>query len=106
VAANFNADMIEEAAAMQLFRSEQAHREPAVMTLAAFHPDDFDMHEDAFMYLLVQSFGAIQEPIRYVVRSEVVPTTFVTTLHEVTKCTTTDGGSFELELDIDAFPLC
>jgi hypothetical protein len=35
VAANFNADMIEEAAAMQLFRSEQAPREPAVTTLAA-----------------------------------------------------------------------
>ena len=74
--------MIEEAATMQLFRSEQAHREPAITTLAAFHSDDFDMHEDAFMNLLAQSFGVIQEPIRYVVCSEVVLTTFVTTEEE------------------------
>jgi hypothetical protein len=78
MAANFNADMIEETAALKLYRSEQANREPPVTTLATFHPDDFDMHEDAFLNLLAQSFGVIQVPSRYIVRSDTVPTTFVT----------------------------
>ena len=74
---------------MQLFRSEQAHREPAVTTLATFHPDDFDTHEDAFLNLLAQSFGVIQEPIRYIIRSDTVPTTFVTTERRAPNVSTT-----------------
>jgi hypothetical protein len=42
VAADFHADhMLEETAAMKLFRSERADREPPVMALAKFHHDDF-----------------------------------------------------------------
>jgi hypothetical protein len=51
MAANFNADMLKETAALKLFRSEQANREPPVTALMIFHPDDFDTHEDAFLNL-------------------------------------------------------
>jgi hypothetical protein len=47
VAADFHADMLEETAALKLFRSERADREPPVTAHAKFHPVDFDTHEDA-----------------------------------------------------------
>ena len=97
VAANFNVDMIEDAASMQLFRSEQAHREPTVTALAVFHPDDFDAHEDAFTNLLAQTYGVIQEPLRYIVREAVVPTTFVTQEEERMYQLKLTGPSFELD---------
>jgi hypothetical protein len=55
------------------------------------------MHEGAFLNLLAQSFGVIQEPIRYVVHSEVVPTTFVTDEEERMYQLRLTGPSFELD---------
>jgi hypothetical protein len=67
-----------EVAEMKTLRRERAEKEPSVMTLAKFDPDDFfDAHEDAFLNLLAQSFGVLKEPLRYVVRSATMPTDFI-----------------------------
>jgi hypothetical protein len=98
-AANFNADMLEETAALKQFRSEQAtRREPPVTALATFqHPDDFDTHEDAFLNLLAQSFGVIKEPLRYIVHSGTAPTTFVTNEEQRMYRFLLHGPSYELD---------
>ena len=44
--------------------------------LAKFEPDDFDTHEDAFLNLLAQTYGVLNEPIWYVVRPAVAPNEF------------------------------
>jgi hypothetical protein len=96
-AADFNADMLEETAALKLFRSEQATREPPVTTLAKFNPDDFDTHEDTFLNLLSQIFGVMKEPLRYIVRSDTVPTTFVTNEEQRMYWFQLHGPSYELD---------
>jgi hypothetical protein len=62
---------------MKTLRREVSDSEPSVKDLGKFDPDDFDAHEDAFLNLLVQSYGVLKEPLRYVVRLATVrKTTF------------------------------
>jgi len=49
----------------------------SVKDLNKFDPDDFDIHEDAFLNLLAQTKGAQRESLRYVVRAEQEPDDFV-----------------------------
>jgi hypothetical protein len=44
--------------------------EPSVKYLGKFNPDDFEIHEDAFINLLASSFGVSGEPLCYVVHDE------------------------------------
>jgi hypothetical protein len=96
-AANFNADMLKETAALKLFRSEQATSEPPVTALAKFHPDNFDTHEDVFLNLLAQSSGVIKEPLHYIVHSDTTLTTFVTNEEQRMYWFQLYGPSYELD---------
>jgi hypothetical protein len=49
----------------------------SIKDLSKFDPDDFDVHEDAFLNLLALTIGAQKEPLRYVVREEIAPEQFV-----------------------------
>ena len=72
-------------AAMQSKRIEkyQPFINVATITLAKFDPDDFETHEDSFMNMLSQALGISKTcPLRYVVRSAVVPVVFVNDFEE------------------------
>ena len=56
------------------------------MVAAGLNPDDFDVHEDAFLNLLVQSYGVLREQLCYVVHPEMAPATFTVT-EEESRCT-------------------
>ena len=58
------ADAIER----KIIQRKQADAEITTRDLAKFEPDDFDTHEDAFLNLLAQTYGVMNEPIRYVFR--------------------------------------
>jgi hypothetical protein len=49
---------------------------PLVKDLGKFNPDDFGIHEDAFVNLLASSFGVSGEPLCYIVRDEEAPDEF------------------------------
>ena len=55
---------------------ERVSTEVSIKDLSKFDPDDFDIHEDAFLNLLSRTYGAMKVSLRYVVRSEVVPTEY------------------------------
>jgi hypothetical protein len=67
-----------EAAVMKdLYKERRADKVPSVSTvLGKFDPDDFDTHEDAFLNLMSQTFGVLQESSRYIVRSATIATAF------------------------------
>jgi hypothetical protein len=50
--------------------------EPSVKDLGKFNPDDFEIHEDAFVNLLASSFGVSGEPLHYVIHDEEAPDEF------------------------------
>ena len=55
---------------------ERKGADVSVKDLAKFDPDDFDIHEDAFLNLLARTVGANKEPLRYVVREQNAPAEF------------------------------
>jgi hypothetical protein len=78
VAADFDAEAMNQASEMKALRCGATDKEPSVSDLGKFNPEDFDAHEDAFMNLLAQTFGVLREPLRYVVRPDVAPEQFAT----------------------------
>jgi hypothetical protein len=67
-AAGSNAAKMNEAAEMNsIIRCGRADKLPSVTVLRKFDPDDFDMHEDAFLNLLAQAFGVLKEPLHSIV---------------------------------------
>jgi uncharacterized membrane protein YgcG len=97
VAADFDADAMSAASEMKTLMRERSDKEPSVTDLGKFDPDDFDAHEDAFLNLLAQSFGVLKEPLRYIVRPEIVPDVFVTSEEQRMYQFPLTGGSFELD---------
>jgi hypothetical protein len=81
-AANFNVEMMNQAAEMKSLRNELADKEPSITDLGKFDPNDFDAHEDAFLNLLAQTFGVLHEPLRYVVCPDIPPDEFATNEEE------------------------
>jgi hypothetical protein len=77
-AADFDAATLAEAAEMKDLRKERrADKEPSPVTvLGKFDPDDFGTHEDAFLNLMLQMFGVLQEPLCYIVHSAIILTAF------------------------------
>lgn len=76
-AAAFTQEEMESAMMNKVYRKELAEAtEPSVNDLGKFNPDDFEIHEDAFVNLLASSFGVSGEPLRYVVRDEEAPDEF------------------------------
>jgi hypothetical protein len=47
------------------------------MDLGKFNPDDFESHETAFINLLVQTYGAQGENLKYIVCDVIIPAEFV-----------------------------
>lgn len=86
-----------QAAEMKTLRRKIADKEPSISALGRFDPDDFDVHEDAFLNLLAQSFGVLHEPLRYVVRPAMTPTEFPNNEEERMYHFPLSGRSFELD---------
>jgi hypothetical protein len=96
-AADFTAQVMNQAAEMKSLKREMADKEPSVSDLGKFDPDDFDAYEDAFLNLLAQTYGVLHEPLRYVVRPATAPTTFATTEEQRMYQFPLTGNSFELD---------
>jgi hypothetical protein len=96
-AADFTVQAMNEAAEMKGLKRDMAEKEPSVGDLGKFDPDDYDTFEDAFLNLLAQSYGVIREPLRYVVRPDVVPEAFATTEEERMYQFPLTGNSFQLD---------
>jgi hypothetical protein len=47
------------------------------MDMGKFNPNDFETHETAFINLLVQTYGAQGENLKYIVHDVVIPAEFV-----------------------------
>jgi hypothetical protein len=75
-AADFDTDALDEAAVMKDLYKERVAKEPSLMALVKFDPEDFDTHEDAFLNLLSRTFGVLREPLRYVVRHATPPAVY------------------------------
>ena len=96
-AADFMVQAMNEAAEMKGLKREMAEKEPSVSDLEKFDPDDFDAYEDAFLNLLAQSYGAICEPLHYVIHLDTVPETFRTIEEECMYQFPLTGNSFQLD---------
>ena len=96
-AADWTADIMQEAAQMKSLKCNMADKEPSVSDLGKFDPDDFDSFEDAFLNLLAQSYGVLCEPLRYGVRPEMAPEVFATTKERRMYQFPLNGNSFELD---------
>ena len=75
--AEFTPAVLVDALEKKRIQKEQADAEVSVKDLGKFNPDDFDVHEDAFLNMLSQSHGSQGETLRYVVRAVIPPATFV-----------------------------
>ena len=87
-------------AAMQSKRIEkyQLSSDVATITLAKFDPDDFEMHVDSFMNILLQALGISKKcPLCYVFRSAVVPVIFVDEFEEGMFQMPITGHDFDLD---------
>ena len=64
-------------------KKDQPYSDVATITLEKLDPDDFETHEDSFMNMLLQALGISNKcPLRYVVRSKVMPVVFVDDFEE------------------------
>ena len=97
MAANLNAETMNQASEMKILRHKLADKEPSVTNLGKFDPDDFDAHEDAFLNLLAQSYGVLREPLHYIVRPDMAPAEFTTNEEQRMYQFPLMGGSFELD---------
>ena len=97
VATNFDAATMNQAGEMKNLRHELANMELLVTDLGKFDPDDFDAHEDAFLNLLAQSFGALRKPLRFVVHLDSAPAEFAMNKEQQMYQFPLTGRSFELD---------
>jgi hypothetical protein len=73
----FTVEEMENAMTNKEYHKEMAQAtEPLVKDIGKFNPDDFEIHEDAFINLLASSFGVSGEPLRYVIHDEEAPDEF------------------------------
>ena len=57
-AADFTPDVMEAAMENKHVKKEQSATEVSIKDLPKFQPGDFDVHKDAFLNLLAQTYGA------------------------------------------------
>lgn len=76
-AADFTPEEMANAMNNKVYRKERAEgTEPSVKDLGKFNPDEFEVHDDAFVNLMARTFGVLGESLRYVVRDEEEPDEF------------------------------
>jgi hypothetical protein len=97
VAAQFNAEAMNQASKMKTLKKELSNKDPSVTDLGKFDPENFDAHENAFLTLLAQSYGVLCEPLHYVVRPDTAPADFNTTEERRMYRFPLSGNSFELD---------
>ena len=79
-------------------KKDQPSSDVATITLAKFDPDYFKTHEDSFMNMLLQALGISKKcPLRYVVRSTVIPIVFVDDFEEHIFQMPITGPDFDLD---------
>jgi hypothetical protein len=96
-AADFDPDTLDNTAVMKDLYKERASKEPSVTALAKFDPDDFDTHEDAFLNLMSQTFGVLNEPLRYVVRPVTLRTAYGSDEEEQMYQFPLEGPGFQMD---------
>ena len=77
VAADFNVAVMNATMTLTSIEKERSSTDASIKDLIKFDPDDFEMHEDAFLNLLAQTSGAVKELIWYIARERVAPAAFV-----------------------------
>ena len=82
VAADFNAAAMHMSMEHKHIKKECGMTNASVKDLNKFNPDDFDVHEDAFLNLLAHTHGAHNEPICYIVHLMDVPMEFIDMVEE------------------------
>ena len=95
VAADFNAAVMHTSMERKHIEKECVMTDASIKYLNKFNLDDFDVHEDAFLNLLVQTYGAHNEPIHYVVHPMDAPMEFIDTVEECMFQLPLDGPRFE-----------
>ena len=77
VAANFTPAVMQQAMIAKGIEKGRGAADTTIKDLGKFDPEDYDVHEDAFLNLLAQTIGSCRESIRYVVRADQAPAEFV-----------------------------
>src|SRR6056300_1416475 len=95
--AEFTPAVLVDALEKKRIQKEQADAEVSVKDLGKFNPDDFDVHEDAFLNMLSQSHGSQGETLRYVVRAVIPPATFVDEQEERMFQLPLNGAAFDAD---------
>jgi len=97
-AAAFTAQAMEEAGRRKEDRKElKGKDEPQAKDLGIFDPDTFESHEDGFLNLLAQTYGANGESLRYVVRDANPPDEFDTDEQERMFQIALNGEAYETD---------
>jgi hypothetical protein len=94
-AVDFDVPVMNQAAEMKSLKRDMAEKEPLVSNLGKFDPNDFDAFENAFLNLLVQSYGVL--PLHYVICLEVTLEVFAMTEEQHMYQFPLMGNSFELD---------
>ena len=76
-AAAFTAQVMATAMTKKTIEKQLVDSTVTVKDLGKFHPDDFDVQEDAFLNVLSQTLGVQKVTLRYVVRDQNPPANFV-----------------------------
>ena len=72
----WDAAALEEAFERKVVESQTKDSDVTVKDLGHFKPEDYDVHEDAFLNMLAQTPGAAREPIHYVCHDAIAPVNF------------------------------
>ena len=95
VATDFDVATMYGAMTSKSVEKERGGSDASVKDLAKFDPDDFDIHEDAFLNLLAQTTGTVKESLRYIVREQVAPAAFIDDREERMYQMSMTGPGFE-----------
>jgi hypothetical protein len=95
VAGDFDVATMYGAMTSKSIEKERGGTDASIKDLAKFDPDDFDIHEDAFLNLLAQTTGTVKESLRYIVREQVAPAAFIDDREERMYQMSMTGPGFE-----------
>ena len=76
-------------------KREQATKNASVKDIYKFDPDNFYIHEDALLNIMLQTFGLQGERLRYIFHADVPPSIFVDKQEYNFYQLTLNGAKFE-----------
>ena len=94
---NFTPDTLERAIENKRIQKEQASAEVTTKDLSKFDPDNYEIHEDAFLNMLSQTYGSQGETLCYITRAVIPPTNFADEMERRMYQLPLNGASFEAD---------